>query len=91
MPRTTVSAPHAAAVGLQIRQARVARGLTQTALAERLQVSSAYVSRVEAGQANATVGALARIAAALDAELSFSLTLRERGRASSALAASATG
>lgn len=87
MPRTSVSARHAAQAGTEIRQAREERGLTQTALAIRLDVSPAYVSRLEAGQANMTVGSLARIAAALDADLGISLTLRQREGPSSPLSA----
>lgn len=78
MPRTTVSASDAAAVGLALREARLRRGLSQTALAARLQVSPGYVSRIEAGKGNTTVGALARFATALDAKMHVTFELNDR-------------
>jgi transcriptional regulator with XRE-family HTH domain len=65
MPRTATSSLDAKIVGEKLRQARIAEGLTQAGVAERLQVSSAYVQKLEAGRANPTVGQLANLAAAL--------------------------
>jgi transcriptional regulator with XRE-family HTH domain len=69
MPRTTTSPADAAAVGLSIRAAREQIGLSQTALADRLDVTPAYLNKLEAGRANPTVGSLARIATALGSRL----------------------
>lgn len=73
MPRTTTSATHNRFVGVTLRRRREAVGLTQAELAERLDVSAAYVQRVEAGGANLTVGQLARFADALGALLRVEL------------------
>lgn len=69
MPRTSTSPASAAEIGCSIRDYRQELGVTQARLAERLAVSPAYLSKVEAGRSNATIGMLARIAAALDARL----------------------
>lgn len=69
MPRTTTSTIDAKIVGAKLRQARLEEGLTQAAVAERLQVSAAYVQKLEAGKANPTLGQLATVASALDRSL----------------------
>lgn len=48
--------------------------MTQSDLAKRLGVSSAYVQKVEAGKANLTLGQLSRIAEALGTVLHIELT-----------------
>ena len=60
-------------VGQAIRAARRSRGLTQAQLAERLQTSAPYVSGLETGRMNPTVGLLFALAEALDAELRVEL------------------
>jgi transcriptional regulator with XRE-family HTH domain len=70
MPRTSASPADAANVGLELRAARERTGLSQTALAERLAVSAGYVSNLEAGRSNPTVGTLARLASAMGCRLS---------------------
>jgi transcriptional regulator with XRE-family HTH domain len=69
MPRTATSAIEAKIVGAKLREVRIAEGLTQAAVAERLQVTAAYVQKLEAGRANPTVGQLANVAAALGRSL----------------------
>jgi transcriptional regulator with XRE-family HTH domain len=59
--------------GMAIRRARQRAGVAQAALAARLGVSTAYVSKLEAGRSNPTIGMLARVAAALDAVLAIDL------------------
>jgi transcriptional regulator with XRE-family HTH domain len=73
MPRTTSSPADAAAIGQELRAARQRIGLSQTALADRLEVSPAYISKIEAGRANLTVGALARMATAVGCRLRVEL------------------
>jgi UDP-N-acetylglucosamine 1-carboxyvinyltransferase len=73
MPKTAVSEAAAKRVGQAIRRARQARGLTQAQLAERLEVNPSYVTNVEAGRVNLTVGQLAHIGSALDAGLRVNL------------------
>jgi transcriptional regulator with XRE-family HTH domain len=73
MPRTTRSDPTAKLVGQAIRQARHDASLTQAQLALRLETTTPYVTNVEAGRTNLTVGQLASIADALNAVLDINL------------------
>jgi transcriptional regulator with XRE-family HTH domain len=73
MPRTTRSDPTAKLVGQAIRQARHDASLTQAQLARRLGTTTPYVTNVEAGRTNLTVGQLASIADALNAILDVNL------------------
>jgi transcriptional regulator with XRE-family HTH domain len=66
MPRTNSSSITQIVAGEEIRSVRLAQGLTQSEVARRLDASPAYVSAIEAGSENLTLGSLARIAAALD-------------------------
>lgn len=52
-------------VGRRVAEARVARGITQEALAERLDVGVRYVQAVEAGRQNLTLRNVALFAAKL--------------------------
>jgi transcriptional regulator with XRE-family HTH domain len=65
VPRTAVSEIHAKVVGRELKDTRLALGLTQAEIAERLGVSASYVSAVEAGRHNLTLGQLANIANAM--------------------------
>jgi transcriptional regulator with XRE-family HTH domain len=78
MPRTARSDPTARLIGQAIRQARHEAGLTQAELARRLETTAPYITNVEAGRANLTVGQLASIAAALDAVIEISLRVVEQ-------------
>jgi transcriptional regulator with XRE-family HTH domain len=73
VPRTAVSEIHAKVVGRELKQTRLALGLTQAEVAERLGVSASYISAVEAGRRNLTLGQLANIANAmrLGVDISF--------------------
>ena len=72
MPKTATSDPDAREAGAALRQARTALDLTQAQLAERLQVSPAYIQKLEGGRANPTVGQLANVARALGMGLNVS-------------------
>ncbi|MFI4977995.1 MAG: helix-turn-helix domain-containing protein [Solirubrobacterales bacterium] len=80
MPRTTRSDPTAKQVGQAIRQARHDASLTQAQLAQRLETTTPYVTNVEAGRANLTVGQLASIADALNAVLDINLRVVSEDR-----------
>ncbi len=56
-------------VGMAIRRLRHKQGVTQQALAERLQVYRTYLSGVESGQRNPTIQTLSRFAEALGVPL----------------------
>jgi len=65
VPRTAVSEVHAKVLGRKLKDTRQALGLTQAEVAERLGVSPSYISAVEAGRRNLTLGQLANIANAM--------------------------
>ncbi|MGO9958375.1 MAG: helix-turn-helix domain-containing protein [Solirubrobacteraceae bacterium] len=69
MPRTATSDIASLVVGRAIRAARRGVGMTQAELAAQLGTSAAYVSGVETGRANPTVGQLSAVANALGVEL----------------------
>jgi transcriptional regulator with XRE-family HTH domain len=73
MPRTSSSAVASHAVGRAIREARREAGLTQKDVAERLGSSAPYLSSVENGRENLTVGQIWAIADAMDAEVHLAL------------------
>ncbi|MEV4419907.1 XRE family transcriptional regulator [Patulibacter sp. NPDC049589] len=54
------------AVGRRLRELRRARGLSARAVAERAQVSPAYLSRLENGKVSPTVSTLTRVVQAMD-------------------------
>jgi HTH-type transcriptional regulator/antitoxin HipB len=56
-------------IGLKIRRLRLARGLTQAALARRARVRQATISDLERGLVNRSVDVLNRIARVLGCEL----------------------
>jgi transcriptional regulator with XRE-family HTH domain len=56
-------------VGRNVRRLRIAAGLTQAGLAERMGVDRAYVSGLELGQRNTTIVTLWHIAKALGVKL----------------------
>jgi transcriptional regulator with XRE-family HTH domain len=65
VPRTAVSEVHAKVFGRELRETRLALRLSQAEVAERLGVSPSYISAVEAGRHNLTLGQLANIANAM--------------------------
>jgi transcriptional regulator with XRE-family HTH domain len=56
-------------VGQNVKRLRLAAGLTQAALAERMGVDRAYVSGLELGQRNPTIVTLWHITKALEVTL----------------------
>jgi transcriptional regulator with XRE-family HTH domain len=75
MPRTATSDLASKLVGEAIRAARLEVGITQAELASRLGTTPVYITNVEAGRTNLTVGQLANIADALGAGLDVQLPL----------------
>lgn len=78
MPRTASSDIANKAVGEEIRQTRKALGLTQAEVARRLRVDPSYVTNVEAGRENLTIGQLANVAAALGTSMQIRLPVVPR-------------
>jgi len=60
-------------VGMALRDAREASGVTQTELSRRLGVAQSAVSRIEAGRTNISMGMLRRMSHALGVELTLSV------------------
>jgi transcriptional regulator with XRE-family HTH domain len=73
MPRTAASDIGAALIGEEIRRARRAAGLTQSQVSERISATGPYISNVEAGRVNLTIGQLTRIVDALGCDLEINL------------------
>lgn len=73
MPRTAASEITSLLVGSSIRRAREDAGMTQAELADRMHASPPYVSGLETGKSNMTIGQLAAVADALHAELHIEL------------------
>lgn len=67
----TVEAAAQAAIGREIAAARTTAKLSQKELAALAAVQQADLSRIERGAANPTIATVAKIAAALGAELSI--------------------
>ncbi len=67
----------AAGASIRFTEALVARmevcGVSRSALAEKIGSSPAYVTKILRGDTNFTLGTMAKIAAALDCELSIDL------------------
>ena len=61
-------------VGQLIREARKAKGLTQSELAEQLGISVSTVNKYEKDSQNLTINTLKKIASALKLKLNISLT-----------------
>ena len=74
MPRTSSSDIASAVVGRAVRQARLDVGLTQAQVARRLGTSPTYVSVLETGRTNPTVGQLFAVALALGVEFDVRFT-----------------
>lgn len=68
------------ALGLiaDIEGLREKQGLTYTALAERMGVSRAYVSKLMQGRQNSTLGSLVKLAEALGAEIDVRVRLQRK-------------
>jgi transcriptional regulator with XRE-family HTH domain len=75
MPRTATNSVASKAAGRAIRNARREVGLTQVALAKRLGTSAPYISELEAGGSNLTIGQLWAVADALRVELHIELRM----------------
>lgn len=58
-----------ALLGRRVKELRKAKGLSQEALAERMEVHPKYLGSVERGEQNPTLEFLTKLAAALDVEL----------------------
>lgn len=77
MPRTSTSDIASAVVGRAIRDARREVGVTQAELARRLGTSPPYVSLLETGRGNPTIGQVSAVASALGVEFHVELRVPE--------------
>lgn len=81
VPRTASSDIASKIVGQEIREVRLALGLSQAVVAERLAVTPGYIASVEAGRYNLTIGQLMNFATALQVELEIKLTVPKEDEA----------
>ncbi len=65
-------------VAEQVRMLRLERKMSQQALASAADLDRAYLSSIENGKSNLTLGALLRLANALDADLDLLFNLPSR-------------
>jgi len=72
---TELTAELQLAFGSNVRAARLKLNLTQADLAERSGIRQHRISQIELGQANVTLGILARLAKALGAQVSDMLRM----------------
>jgi len=56
-------------IGKRIQELRKARGLSQEKIAEKADISSTYLSRIECGRENPTLDMLIKLANALEVEM----------------------
>ncbi len=63
-------------LGKRIKQERLKRGLTLKEIESKVGISATHVSEIERGRTSPTVGALSKIAAALDTKMSLLVDLR---------------
>ncbi len=63
-------------LGKRIKQERLRKGLTLKEIEAKVGISATHVSEIERGRTSPTVGALSKIAAALDTKMSLLVDLR---------------
>lgn len=73
MPRTASSSVASRVAGRAIRSVRLEIGVTQAELARRMGTTPAYISGLETGRTNPTIGQLWAVAEALGVELHLDL------------------
>lgn len=69
MKHHTERSQHVKQIGLRIRKVREYKGLSLTEVATKCGISKGYLSTIEKGSANPTVGVLVDIAEAMEAFL----------------------
>lgn len=67
-------------IGVRIKSLRLAEGLSQEVLAERMGISSKYLSSIERGKENPTLDTLIKLANALKIELSEIFNFAHEGK-----------
>ena len=65
--------------GPHLRKLRVARGLTQSQLAERADTNTMFISKIERGVTTPTIGTLVRLARALECRVAELVDVFDRG------------
>jgi transcriptional regulator with XRE-family HTH domain len=81
MPRTSSSSVASRVAGRAIREVRHEVGVTQAELARRMGTTPAYISALETGRTNSTIGHLWAVAEALGVELHLDFRVPSRRRA----------
>ena len=76
-----IQPPSSQAIGAAVRSLRQARGLTLEALADAAGMNVTYLSDIERGRSNPTIGKLGDLAVVLDISVSELVARAERERA----------
>lgn len=71
--------------GLRIRELRRSKGMSQEVLAERVGISSKYLSSIERGKENPTFDTFIKLAAALHIELASLFDFSHKGKSAKEL------
>lgn len=61
-------------IGRQLRKARIARGLTQDELGQKLRASRNYINQIEAGKASCSFEKIQQICDAIDYQITIKIT-----------------
>lgn len=73
-----IQPPTPQAIGVVVRALRQARGLTLEALADAASMNVTYLSDIERGRSNPTIGKLGDLAVALEIEVSVLIARAEQ-------------
>lgn len=71
--------------GQRIRELRRSKGMSQEGLAEKVGISSKYLSSIERGQENPTFDTFIKLATALDIEIAEIFNFSHKGKSSKEL------
>jgi transcriptional regulator with XRE-family HTH domain len=74
-------------IGMRIKELRQSRHLSQESLAERVGISSKYLSSIERGKENPTLDTLIKLSMALNVELSDMFSISYYGKTAKELKA----
>ncbi len=74
-------------IGIRVKNLRLSKGLSQEKLAEKMGISSKYLSSIERGKENPTLDTFMKLAEALNIEISEIFSFSHEGKSSKDLKA----